>query len=246
MKDQLHAERPRERCLEMGPSCLSLRECIALILGSGPPDMGCMGVAHQILQRPGSGLEESELERAFFIGMESAGSAYLQSIPGLGPAGKAKLLAAFEIGRRYSIYRDQFHRDKKSTSLPELSENALQKVSSQDRAAPQEWLGFVPLYRTLELGELCIVERGVRTHVNTDPAELFARLLSLRPGGFFLFHNHPSGSLIPSPQDHNLTDQVYTVAHQLGIQLLGHAIVTSRSEYWIPFGPGQCYSPQLP
>jgi DNA repair protein RadC len=69
--------------------------------------------------------------------------------------------------------------------------------------------------------------------VNIDPAELFARVLALRPHGFYLFHNHPSGDLSPSPADIDLTRQVQRVSEQLGIRLLGHGIVSSREERWI-------------
>src|SRR6476620_10690599 len=61
-----YLERPRERCLDSGPSCLSLRECIAVILCSGPPGIGSLGIASRILERPGSGLGTSLEERAFF------------------------------------------------------------------------------------------------------------------------------------------------------------------------------------
>lgn len=228
-------ERPRERCLTIGADCLSLRECLALILGSGPPGKGCMGLASGILERIGPGIHPTEVERAFFTSMEISGFNSLKEIAGLGPAGQARILAAFELGRRYSAFRNQSLRklQKKRHLLPELADGALEKVSHRNRSEPQEWLGFVPVHRSGDLGELCIVEKGARTHVNTDPGELFARILVFRPRGFFLFHNHPSGQMTPSIQDLDLTEKVREIALQLGIQLLGHWIVSSQSDYWI-------------
>ncbi len=227
------AERPRERCLDQGASALSLRECLALILGSGPPNIGSLGLATRILQKPGTGLTPSDEERALFTALEISGITHLKSIQGLGPAGQARLLAAFELGRRYACLRQRIHRYHPSRTIPELAQDALQRVPPLLRAEPREWLAFVAVHRSGELGELCIVERGVRTHVNVDPAELFARILALRPRAFFLFHNHPSGNLTPSSEDFELTRAVAELGRLLGIKLLGHWIVGPTGENWI-------------
>jgi DNA repair protein RadC len=227
-------ERPRERCLETGPNCLSLRECLAVILGSGPPGIGCLGLAAHIIQKPGPGLAPSDEERAFFTAMENSGLTYLKEIDGLGPAGQSRILAAFELGRRYALFRHQGKKtDFKKLSFSNITFEALGKITQNQRNEPHEWLGFVPLHRSGNLGEFSLVERGVRTHVNTDPAELFARVLVLRPRGFILFHNHPSGNVTPSSQDLDLTTKVYEISKQFGIQLLGHWVVTSSGEQWI-------------
>jgi DNA repair protein RadC len=122
-------------------------------------------------------------------------------------------------------------RDPKSNPLQALlSQTERSKRSSLRFEEKREWLGFVPYYRSTELGDLCVVERGVRTHVNIDPAELFARLLALRPLGYFLVHNHPSGNTTPSEQDFELTRRVGQLSKQLGIHQLGHWIVAPHEE----------------
>jgi DNA repair protein RadC len=227
-------ERPRERCLNKGPESLSLRECLALIVGTGPKGLGCMGVAAEILGRPGSGLSAPEEERALFHAMEVKASGVLDGVPGLGEASRARLLAVFELSRRYALHREQAKRPRfLLQSAPELSKRALEKIPVALRNEPREWLGFVPYYPSGEMGGLCVVERGVRTHVNIDPAELFARLLALRPQAFYLAHNHPSGNVAPSPPDFDLTRRVQNLARQLGIRLLGHWIVAPDAERWI-------------
>lgn len=224
------SERPRERCLQRGPQALSLRECLALILGSGPPRIGCLGLANRILLRPGEGLAVGEEERAFFNAMESSPTALVHEVEGIGPAQQARLLAAFELGRRYSLFRESKQSSRRVNRASDLSTQALSRVSSELRMEAREWLGFIPYYRNSDMGELCIVEKGVRTHVNVDPGELFARLLALRPQGFFLAHNHPSGNTAPSEQDFDLTRRVNQLSSELGIRLLGHWIVSARSE----------------
>jgi len=229
-------ERPRERCLEQGPGCLSLRECLAILLGSGPRGLGCMGLATQILKQSGDGMSANEEERAFFIAMETYGPSHLRQIRGLGPSGRARLLIAFELAKRYRKHRDLGPSEPQSpqnTSVAKICRKSLEKVSPHLRTETREWLGFVPIHRADKIGDLCIIEYGVRTHVNTEPAEIFARILALRPLAFILFHNHPSGNLDPSSPDLDLTTRVRVLAQQLGIELIGHWIVTSQSERWI-------------
>ncbi len=199
--------------------------------------MGALGLASTILGRPSPALSEAEAEQAFFTALEVSAHAHLSGVNGLGEAYRARLMASFELGRRYSLFRDQHRRPKRFTSaqLAEqpLPARALERVTLDWRSEAREWLGFVPLLRNGELGVLGVTELGTRTHVNTDPAELFARILAMRPRGFFLFHNHPSGDLTPSRADVDLTERVAQVGRQLGTQLLGHAIVSRWDERWI-------------
>ena len=175
-------------------------------------------------------------EAAFFSTFEgqAAGSSWID-LPGLGAANQARLLAAFELGRRYALFRERRARarDPGKTGRLELSERAIRSIPLAERSQSREWLGFVPVYVTGAVGQFCVAEQGSRTHVNVDPVELFARILALRPRGFFLFHNHPSGNLQPSPADLDLTRKTARVAEQLGIQLLGHGVVSARGERWI-------------
>lgn len=228
-------ERPRERCLRKGARSLSLRECLALLLNTGPPGTGCLGLARAILERPGAGLDGADRERAFFIAMEGSASAHLEGIGGLGPAGQARLLAAFELGRRYALFREErtLNATMPTRSPVALKDKALAQVPAALRHEAQEWLGFVPCYGNGTVGTLCLVERGVRTHVNVEPSELFGRVLAVRPQGIVLFHNHPSGELSASNADQDLTYRVFLLARSLGIRVLGHWIVASSGELWI-------------
>ncbi len=230
------SERPRERCLKDGTNCLSLRECLALILGSGPKNIGCLGVAEQILNKPGAGLSNEEQETAFFNALEGQPESQLQNIFGLGDAGKTRLLASYEIARRYLAFKEKIKTKKiKNSEAKKIPQLALQMIDAKLRSESKEWLGFVPIYRSGKVGKFCLVERGVRTHVNTDTTEFFSRLLSLRPGAFILVHNHPSQNLAASQTDLFLTQTLGELAERFGIQLVGHWIVTSSEENWVSF-----------
>lgn len=224
---------PRERCLFHGSNTLSLKECLSILIGSGSSSISCSEIAELILNKAmGEDSPAIEKDRAFFQSMELNAVAHVQNIHGLGPAGQTRILAAFEIGRRFSLFSQKIQYTG-PLQLSKITQQALTKIASPFRHESREWLGFVPLYADGKLGELCLVEKGVRTHVNVDPAELFARILALRPRGFYLAHNHPSGNPNPSVHDLNLTQKVKKASEPLGIQMLGHWIVAGPNQYWL-------------
>lgn len=244
IEDRPVAERPRERLRLAGPSGLSLRELLAILLGSGPRGVGCLGLAAMLLERYGRATNQQDEEHGFFDAMAAGGLMRFEGLRGLGVAGAARLNAALEIGRRYAIRLNgdvqrsesvgAFNQSLASTGLPasrqRWQDQALRRVTGELRADSREWLGFVPISAQGRVGGLCVVERGVRTHVNVDPQELFAAILGMRPRAVCLFHNHPSGRLSPSAEDVELTRWVSSLASVFGIELLGHWIVTPSGE----------------
>ncbi|MDD4439635.1 MAG: JAB domain-containing protein, partial [Tissierellia bacterium] len=49
--------------------------------------------------------------------------------------------------------------------------------------------------------------------------------------GIFLFHNHPSGNLRPSPQDTNITKKLREAGRWMDIFVLDHIIVTEDNYF---------------
>lgn len=133
------------------------------------------------------------------------------------------------FGRAYARAREKLRLGE----TREDAEGCFERVNEARRIASSEWIGFVPLHRNGRLGELSIVAEGGRTRVSLDFQDLFQALLSLRPEGFYLIHNHPSGDLVPSREDRILTFEVQNIAHDLRMKFLGHGIVSSRGNHWI-------------
>lgn len=180
-------------------------------------------------------LPEAELNRALFTALENpapiGSPGWLRGLPG---TGQLRLLAAFELSRRYAVFRQETQRCARSPAgRPRRESRVLAQVSREHRTSLREWIGFVAAHRDGSLGPLCVVETGCRTHVNVDPAELFAPILSVRPRGFYLLHNHPSGQLQPSEADWRLTEKVAVLGSQLGVPMLNHAIVAPTGDRWL-------------
>ncbi len=119
----------------------------------------------------------------------------------------------------------------------------LRKVSPRLRKSKTEWLGIIPCRMRLggrlsdleqiQIGSLCIITTGTETQVEVSPKELFRAVLGSRCDGFYLVHNHPSGSLIPSEEDHELTWRTHQLAQVLAVPLLGHWIVSEKGNGWV-------------
>lgn len=219
------AERPRERCLAFGPETLSLRECIAVVLGSGPKGKGCMGLAADLLDAR----DHEEIEERFFEQWMNHGPTLLRrAAAGLGPAGQARLLACFEIARRYNQVASKPKSVPRELNLSVLEYKVLQRIPQPLRASAYEWFGFVGIFKNGSTTNLRLMSQGQKRQVQVDKQKLFLEILLTDAPAFILVHNHPSGDLEPSAEDLLLTNTVNHLARQLHLQCLSHLIVTSN------------------
>ncbi len=63
------------------------------------------------------------------------------------------------------------------------------------------------------------------------PREVFQRALAAGAVALLFSHNHPSGHVIPSPEDRRATTRLKEVGELLGIKLLDHVIVSDQDFY---------------
>ena len=75
---------------------------------------------------------------------------------------------------------------------------------------------------------------GGVSSVIVDVKVIAATAVSLMASSVIVCHNHPSGSLQPSPQDIAITDKLKNALKCLDIQLLDHMIVTPEMD-WLSF-----------
>lgn len=73
---------------------------------------------------------------------------------------------------------------------------------------------------------------GTLSECHVVPRELFKSALLSNAANIMLFHNHPSGSAVPSRSDYNLTNRLRAAGELLGVPLLDHIII----------GDGEIYS----
>lgn len=74
-------------------------------------------------------------------------------------------------------------------------------------------------------------QRGGTHHTLVDVKMIFAGALLSNAHSIIVSHNHPSGELIPSPQDISLTEKIVKAGKVLDIPVMDHIIVTNNSFY---------------
>jgi len=72
------------------------------------------------------------------------------------------------------------------------------------------------------------VSIGSIISANIAPRDVFKSAILANAVAIIVCHNHPSGSLIPSDSDIELTKQIVEVGELLGIKVLDHLIVSNQ------------------
>lgn len=205
-------DRPRERLRALGPTALSVRELLAILVGSG----GTTGSALDLADRVLGGTEPASLRRLATV---PAGS--LESVPGVGSATAARILAALELGRRAAA------------EPPERGDpirgpgDVFRRVGPLLRDLRQEEFHALLLNTQHRVIRDVLVTRGILDASLIHPREVFRAAIVESAAGVILVHNHPSGDPTPSQEDRTVTRQLVSAGSAVGIPVLDHVIVGS-------------------
>ncbi len=210
VKDMPVADRPRERLLAGGPVALADRELLALLLGSGGKGVDAVELASRVIAHCG---DLAELSRAE--------AHRLLAVPGVGPAKAARVCAAFHLVRRAQAEPPR----PRITSSADLAAAAGPLLRGQAR----ERLVVAVCDIRGSLLRLAVVSEGGDDHTAAPIRDILTTVLVSRGAAFGLAHNHPGGSLEPSPSDLAVTTQLLHAAETVGLRLLDHLVVTDTA-----------------
>jgi DNA repair protein RadC len=208
LKDLSESDRPREKLQARGPEALSDLELLAILLGSGTRDSDVLTVAGRILKAIDGGSDQVSLDA-------------LQEIEGVGPAKASLIAAALEFARR-RIRPEGLRISFPPDALPLIRHFA-------DRR--QEHFICVSLNGANEVIATRVVSVGLVDKTQVHPREVFADPITDRASAVIVAHNHPSGSLEPSPEDHDITIRLKSAGEILGIRFLDHIIFNQKGYY---------------
>lgn len=82
-----------------------------------------------------------------------------------------------------------------------------------------------------ELIAVRVISIGLVDRSQIHPREVFAEALADRASAIMVAHNHPAGSLEPSPADLEVTRQLKEAGTIMGIPLLDH-LIFNRHDYY--------------
>ena len=198
--------RPREKLQRRGAASLSDYELVMAIIGSGNAVADVTQISREVLKvikARGNDLQDDDVIK----------------VQALGPAKATQLMASFELWRRRLVTPDQPTIDNISDVVEQLADI---------RGKKQEHFVCLSLDGANRLINRRIVTVGILNASLVHPREVFADVITDRAAGIIVAHNHPSGTIEPSPEDIQTTKRLKQAAELLGIGFYDHIIVTAN------------------
>ena len=200
--------------LEYGVENLSNVDLLSIILRNGVKDISVKEVAINILNNVES-----------INDLSSLGVRELSNIKGVGPVKAITLLASIELGKRVSIKEAKANM---SLSNKEKIHEVFKKFFINEN---QEKFLAIFLDNKKCLINYKILFIGTNNASIAHPREVFMEAIKANASAVVVMHNHPSGNVLPSEEDKNITEKLIQSGHMLGIPLLDH-IITNGEEYY--------------
>ncbi|MEV0588135.1 DNA repair protein RadC [Nonomuraea sp. NPDC050310] len=207
VKDLPTGERPRERLLSHGPTALADRELLAVLIGSGFRGTSAVDLAAQVIAHCGD-----------LTSLSRTDPHHLLAVPGIGPAKAARVAAAFTLVRRAAAEPERT-RIRSTSDLAAVAAPLL-------RGHTRERLALVVCDPRGAVLRRTTLTEGASDHTLVPVRELVTTVLRSGGSSFGIAHNHPGGSLTPSPADLTATLRLVTAAETVGLHFLDHLIVT--------------------
>lgn len=110
--------------------------------------------------------------------------------------------------------------------IAEMATNLL----TLDRMA-EEYVYMLALDCVCHVMGIFMVSKGTVNLSVASPREIYIRALAIGAVKIVLFHNHPSGSALPSEEDLRLTERVKGAGELVGIPLADHIIIGAGGSY---------------
>ncbi len=204
MSDRRKDLRPREKLQAKGAQSLSDYELLMAIIGSGNKQADVSKIARdtlKLMRRHGADVNYDQLS----------------AVTGMGIAKVTEILAALELSKRYLLKSEQPIIDSPEKAVEQLADI---------RDKKQEYFVCLSLDGANRLIAKRIITIGTLTSSLVHPREVFADAIADRAAGIIVAHNHPSGSLVPSAADIEVTDRLKQAGKILGIKVIDHILIT--------------------
>jgi DNA repair protein RadC len=201
-------DRPRERLRACGAEVLSVRELVAIVLGSGNRGRGAIDLADELVSSLGSirDLAGASIEK-------------ISRIRGVGFAGACRVKAAVELGRRVV---KSARGELKAVRCPE---DAAGLVMEDMRKLDREHFRVILLDSKNSVISVETVSIGTVNASLVHPREVLKPALEKSATCIILVHNHPTGNVSPSREDILLTRRFEKCGRIIGIEVVDHIII---------------------
>jgi DNA repair protein RadC len=208
-------DRPREKFLLKGKSSLSDSELLAILIGSGSRNESAVQLCQRILYSANNNLSQ--------LGKLSIKQ--LTEFKGIGEAKAISIAAALELGRRRRA-EDAVELEKinSSRSVFEIMQPIIGEL-------PHEEFWVLYLNNSNKVIHKAQLSKGGITGTVVDSRIIFKTALEYNATSLILTHNHPSGKLLASNADREITKKIKLAGQQLDILVIDHIIITETGFY---------------
>lgn len=219
IKDMNEEERPQERALTYGIQSLTTAELLALILRVGQPGMPITDLCRQLMND-----NENSLLR-----LERRTREELMLTRGIGKTKALQVEAIMEIMRRYQRETVDYAsgKTKRIYSSKDIHERMRYRIANLDHE--EIWVILLNNKNDV-IKEFCVTSGSAVASV-FDCKMIIKRALLENATGLAMCHNHPSGNLMSSPQDDQITRKLKEACRSMDIRMLDHVIVTVAGFY---------------
>ena len=215
IKQWCEDDRPREKLLIKGKNALSHAELIAILINSGNREESAVALSKRILASVAINLNE----------LSKLSVKVLMKFKGIGEAKATTILAALELGRRHR--GEEALEKKKITSSSSVFE-LMQPIIGE---LPHEEFWIVYLNNSNKVLQKIQLSKGGITGTLVDVRLVLKTALQIGAIGLILTHNHPSGTLVPSQADKNITQKLKIASESIDIKVLDHLIITEKAYF---------------
>ncbi|GLR19133.1 RadC family protein [Portibacter lacus] len=214
IKEWAVEDRPREKLYRRGAKDLTDAELLAIIISSGTRSISALQLAKNILSESKNNLNllaEKDIKT-------------LCKIKGIGPAKAISIKAVMEMANRKAAHVTK----RRKITCSKDSYNELE-LHFRDLNVEEFWILFLNR-GNIVIGKQRISIGGV-TGTIVDPKVIYKKALDFLATGIILAHNHPSGNLVPSNADLQITRKIVDAGKSLDISVYDHLIIAGNSYY---------------
>ncbi|PWB24293.1 RadC family protein [Flavobacterium sp. HTF] len=214
IKNWSEDDKPREKLMLKGKDVLSDAELLAILIGSGSRNESAVALSQRILASVG-GLNS----------LAKLSIAQLMKFKGIGEAKAVTIVAALELCAR--------RRSEKAVETTKItsSNKAFELMQPIIGDLPHEEFWVLFLNNSNNVISKSQLSKGGIGGTTVDVRLIFKLAFEKCATALILCHNHPSGSLIPSDADKQITRKIREAGSKLDVKILDHVIITESKYY---------------
>lgn len=206
-------EFPREELINGRIDDLGMSDLLAVIIGTGSKHESVFALSERIIREYGSKSIS-----------ETKDPNQISSVMRISPYKAAKIVAAFELGRRF------YGTGGRKKLIIRGPEDIYEYAKDMKTLVKEHFRGIYLNSKN------CIIHDenisvGSLTGTLVHPREVFKSAIECAAGSIIVVHNHPSGEFEPSEHDDGITRMLKESGDILQIPLVDHVIIAENGYY---------------